>query len=181
MINLADYEKLDTGRGTGADYIRFKETGETRYIRFMYESGGENMGSDVEFRRKFWDDEKKKYVYDTPEGQLVCALDCIEYDADGSNPRRVLWERSAYFCKTVLLPMWRNYPRIVDGVWKITATNPKTMDATYALFPVMSADTVKFPIIEAEQKPKKQEQATTSSKVEQPVQEGPKPKKKYWE
>lgn len=180
-MNLADYEKLDVG---GGDYIKFEKTGETRILRFMYTSGGNDMGKDVEFRRKFWDEEQGKYVYDTDEGQLICALDCIEYDEGGKNPRYVKWERSAYFCKTVLLPMWRNYPRIIDGVWKVTATSPKTKEATYALFPVMDADSIKYPIIEkgnAQQKP--QEPETPQVEVQAQPEEAPTPapRKKYWE
>ena len=171
-MNLADYEKMEVASGSG-DYIKFEKTGDTKYLRFLYESGGENMGVDVEFRRKKWDDEAKQYVYDTDDGQLTCSLQCIEYDADGSNPRLVRWERSAYFCKNTLLPMWRNYPRIIDGVWKITASNPKTMDATYSLFPVMNADTIKYPIIEKNEEEKKEE--------EKPVETKPAQKKKYWE
>ena len=171
-MNLADYEKLDLSSGP-SEYIRFEKSGDTKYLRFLYESGGDTMGSDVEFRRKFWDEQAHKFVYDGEEGQLVCALKCIEYDEDGKNPRLVRWERSAYFCKTVLLPMWRNYAHIIDGVWKITATNPKTLDATYALFPVMNADTLKYPIIQ-------QVSPKEADKVETPPAE-PAAKKKYWE
>ncbi len=176
-MNLLDYEKIDVGGG--GDYIKFEKTGDTKYLRFMYESGGEQMGADITFRRKYWDDEQKKYVYDTDKGSWMCALKAIEYDEGGANPRNVLWERSAYFCKTVLLPMWRNYPRIIDGVWKVTASNPKTMDATYSLFPVMNADTVSYPIIEqtAPQKEQPQEVATPAPAPAQ----APAPKKKYWE
>lgn len=175
-MNLADYEKLDTSSGPST-YIKFEKTGDTKYLRFMYSSGGQSMGSDVEFRRKMWDEQNHKYVYDGDEGQLVCALKCIEYNEDGSNPRIVKWERSAYFCKTVLLPMWKNYPRIMDGVWKVTATNPKTMDATYALFPVMNADTIKFPIIEEGSKAK--DEVPFDTKQEEP--KAPVARKKYWE
>lgn len=171
-MNLSDYEKLDAV----SNYLNFKETGETHYLRFLYTSGGDAMGEDIEIRRKKWNDEKKKYEYDTPDGQLVASLKCIEYDADGKNPRVVIWERSAYFCKNTLLPMWKNYPRIIDGVWKITATNPKTMDATYALFPVMGADTTKYPIIE-ENIPVKAP-AEVPDAPAQPVKPA---KKKYWE
>ena len=153
-MNLAEYEKLDTGSSASrGDFIGFEKTGDTRYLRFMYESGGENMGADIPTRRKKWD------------------------EADGSNPRRVRWERSAYFCKNTLLPMWKNYPRIIDGVWKVTATNPKTMDASYALFPVMGADTIKYPIIEDKKEEKKEE-----AKPAQPTAPAAEaPRKKYWE
>lgn len=176
-MNLADYVKLDFSKGD-KEYIRFETTGETRYLRFVYESGGDEMGKDITFRRKYWDDEQKRYVYDTQEGQLVATLKCIEYDADGSNPRFVLWERSAYFCKNTLLPMWRNYPRIIDGVWKVTATSPRTKDATYALFPVTDADTLKYPIIEEEETVEvevvpQQEKAETAPAT--PV------RRKYWD
>lgn len=173
-MNLAEYEKLEAA--SASEYLGFKENGETHYLRFLYTSGGETMGEDIEVRRKKWNDETKKFEYDTPDGQLIAALKCIEYDADGKNPRFVIWERSAYFCKNTLLPMWKNYPRIIDGVWKVTASNPKTIDASYSLFPVMNADTITYPIIEdrisvAEEAP-----------AAEPVPEAPKPaKKKYWE
>ena len=145
-MNLATYAKIEqTG---GGEFIKFEKTGEVRYLRFLYESGGENMGEDVEFYRKYWDEEAKRYVVGTDKGRLMAALRAIEYDEDGQNPRIVRWERSAYFCKTVLLPMWRNYPRIIDGVWKITATSPKTLDASYAIFPVVNADTIKYRLSE---------------------------------
>lgn len=176
-INLNDYEKLDSKEFVD-NYIRFESTGDTKYLRFMYYSGGDEMGKDVEFRRKKWDEEQNKFVYDTDDGQLVTALKCIEYDADGSNPRIVRWERSAYFCKTVLLPQWKNYPRICDGVWKVTATNPRDKSATYSLFPVMSADTIKFPIInDADPEVVKAVDDVMSS--ETPA--APAAKKKYWE
>lgn len=188
-MNLADYSKIEqTG---GGDFIKFETTGETRFLRFMYESGGEGMGADVEFYRKYWDDAAKKFVVGTAEGQLVAALKAIEYDADGSNPKVVRWERSAYFCKTVLLPMWKNYPRIVDGVWKITATSPKTLDASYSVFPVLNADTIKFPILPdiiqtasdkgtaspSEKAEAKQSHTSNANKTEAP-KSAP---KKYWE
>lgn len=174
-MNLSDYVKMDDNRQSRGDFISFEKTGDTKYLRFMYTSGGENMGEDIPTRRKKWDDAAHKYVYDTEDGQQMCVLDCIQYDEDGSNPRRVRWERSAYFCSHTLLPMWRNYPRIIDGVWKVTATNPKTTDASYALFPVMNADTIKYPIIEGEAKEEKKETPAPAQPAE------PAPRKKYWE
>lgn len=194
-MNLADYAKIENSGG--GEYIKFETTGETRYLRFLYESGGDSMGVDVPFYRKYWDDAQKKYVIGTDEGQLVATLRAVEYDADGKNPRVVKWERSAYFCKNVLLPMWKNFPRIIDGVWKITATSPKTLDASYAVFPVMSADTIKYPIPEgalaaATQKtpasPRQEQKSTLpptsnppSGQVEQEKPKATTPRKKYWE
>lgn len=172
-MNLADYEKLEE-KNSGGEFIKFQNNGETRFLRFMYTSGGDKMGEDVEFRKRKWDDEERKYVYDTDDGTLMTSLKCIEYDADGKNPRLVKWDRSAYFCKNVLLPQWRNFPRICDGVWKVTATNPTDKSASYSLFPVMSADTIKFPIIEASSAPKAEPAPAKTT-------EEPKPKKKYWE
>lgn len=191
-INLADYAKVDrTGGGT---FIKFERTGEVRYLRFLYTSGGDRMGEDVVFYRKYWDPEQRKYIIGGDKGQLVAALKAIEYDEDGSNPRLVRWERSAYFCKTVLLPMWRNYPRIIDGVWKITATSPRTLDATYSIFPVIGADTIKYPIIEeflednkaTTLASNKQKNNSTYSTINSPAtapEPAPTPsvKKKYWE
>ncbi len=188
-MNLAEYSKIE--QSGGGQFVKFEETGEVKFLRFLYESGGETMGSDVEFYRKYWDNEQKKFVTGTPEGTLTAALKAIEYDEDGSNPRVVRWERSAYFCKTVLLPMWKNYPRIIDGVWKITATSPKTLDASYSVFPVLNADTIKYPVIEdVIQKPSAGDTASPSDNTEStstpkpnaeptPATEGA--PKKYWE
>lgn len=172
-MNLSDYAKMDKG-GSRGQFIGFEKTGDTKYLRFMYESGGETIGQDIKTRRKFFNPETNKYEYDTPEGTLSCVLECIEYDADGSNPRKVRWERSAYFCANTLIPMWANYPRIMDGVWKVTATSPKTRDATYTLFPVTNADTIKFPI----DLPDEPEEAKATPKEEP---KAPAPTKKYWE
>lgn len=180
-MNLAEYEKIET---TSSDYLKFEQTGETHYLRFLYLSGGDSMGSDVQCRRKKWDDDNHRYVYDTPDGSPTCLLRCIEYNEDGSNPRIVIWERSAYFCKTVLLPQWKNFPRIIDGVWKVTASNPKTMEATYSLFPVMNATTVTYPIPpDALKEPKNDapQAPTQPAVVDEPVPQAAKPKKKYWE
>ena len=101
-MDLATYAKME--QHNDGEFIRFENTGDVKYLRFLYESGGENMGEDVIFYRKYWDPEARRYVVGTDEGQLMAALRAIEYDEDGSNPRLVRWERSAYFCKTVLLP-----------------------------------------------------------------------------
>lgn len=174
-MNLADYEKLDTGAQASGEFIKFTKQGETRYLRFLYESGGDKMGEDIQLRKKKWDESAKKYVYDTEDGTQMAVLSAVEYDEDGSNPRLVKWERSAYFCKNTLLPMFRNYPRIIDGVWKVTVTNPGTMDISFSLFPVMGADTVKYPII------KKEEKKEEEKKVEPAKPAEPAPRKKYWE
>ena len=171
-MNLSEYEKLE--KNNVDNYVRFTQDAETKYLRFLYLSGGENMGEDIEVYRKKWDEAAKKYVYDAPDGQLVVALKCIEYDEGGGNPRIVRWERSAYFCKNTLLPMWKNYPRIIDGVWKVTATSPKTIDAAYALFPVLDADTVRYPIIEDSVS------VPVVTRESRPA-DASKPKKKYWE
>lgn len=181
-FNLADYEKMDTVK---SQYVKFEKTGDTKFFRFMYKSGGNEMGKDIPIRRKQWDEESRKFIYDGPTGQSVCALQCIEYDEGGGNPRKVIWERSAYFCKNVLLPMWRNYPRICDGVWKVTATTPKTIEASYSLFPVLDADTISYPIIEDEDVENNagSNDAKTPKKVAKEVSKpaATAPKKKYWE
>lgn len=178
-MNLANYAKIE--QMGGGEFVKFENTGDVKYLRFLYESGGEKMGSDVTFYRKYWDNEARKYVTGTDEGTLTAALKAIEYDEDGSNPRVVRWERSAYFCKTVLLPMWKNYPRIIDGVWKITATSPKTLDASYSVFPVMNADTIKFPVIDdvvqraPKEEPKEEKPDVQVETAKKAVS------KKYWE
>lgn len=178
-MNLKEYEKIDTD--VSREYIRFEQSGEQKILRFLYTSGGEDMGSDVEFRKKFWDEEQHKFIYDSDKGSLVAMLKCIEYDEDGKNPRLVLWERSAYFCKTVLLPMWKNFPRIIDGVWRVTASNPKTREATYSLFPLMDADTIKYPIIEEQKKPDNAAPAAAKPAQAEATPAQPAQKKKYWE
>lgn len=172
-MNLNDYLKQDRTR-TQSAFITFKENGETKYLRFLYESGGDTIGHDIVTRRKHWNAETKKYEYGTEQGTLTCTLDAIEYDADGSNPRRVKWDRSAYFCSNTLIPMWKNYPRIIDGVWRITASNPTTMEATYTLFPVMNADSIKYPI-------DLQEEKDAAPAVKASPTPAATPGNKYWE
>lgn len=187
-MNLAEYKELDFVQ-SATDYIRFENTGDTKHLRFLYTSGGDKMGEDIVFRRKFWDESAHKYVWDTDEGSYVAQLQAIEYDPDGKNPRKVVWERSAYFCKTVLLPMWKNYPRIIDGVWKVSATSPRTKDASYSLFPVVDATTATYPIIEETSKadfvPQIEPKVTpvvSVKKAEEKVSPAQSPaKKKYWE
>lgn len=176
-MNLAEYNKLDNV-GPGGDYITFEATGDTKILRFMYNS---TDGSDIGIRKKKFNEETRKYEYDVADGTPTCVLNCIEYDIDGKNPRKVRWERSAYFCRTVLLPAWKNYPRIIDGVWKVSASNPRTRDAAYSLFPIMDADAIKFPFT-FEDKPAENSATVAKDATKPAVIAPPQPqKKKYWE
>ncbi|NLZ54961.1 MAG: hypothetical protein GX892_17810 [Thermoanaerobacteraceae bacterium] len=79
-------------------------------------------------------------------------------------------------------------------MWKITATSPRTLDASYSVFPVIGADTIKYPIIEEFLEDNKattlasneQKNNTTYSPINTPAK-APEPaptpsvKKKYWE
>jgi len=172
-MNLADYSKMDKERPTGSGEFLTFEHGQTRYLRFLYESGGDRHGEDISIIWKKWDDVAKKFIYEEGKGSKRTILNVIEYDADGSNPRHARFDISAHICETVFLPAWKNYPRIIDGVWKVTCSNPKTKELSYSLFPVMNADTIKYPITAPEKQADKKEEPA-KPKAEQP-------KKKYWE
>lgn len=141
-MNLADYSKLP--KGDAGEFLKWTKNGEVKVLRFLYTS---NDGADIEVRRKYWSDEEKKYVYDTPEGKLTCVLSCVLYEP-GKEPRRVRWERSAAFTEQVCNGYWCKFPRIIDGVWEVTCTNPGTKDIKFSWFPVMGADFTTHPLPE---------------------------------
>lgn len=141
-MNLADYSKMP--KGDTGEFLKWTKNGEVKVLRFLYTS---NDGADIEVRRKYWDDEQKKYVYDTPDGKLTCVLSCVLYE-EGQKPRRVRWERSAAFTEQICNSYWCKYPRIVDGVWEVTCTNPGTKDIKFSFFPVFGADFTTHPLPE---------------------------------
>lgn len=175
-MNLADYSKMDKERPSNSgEFLTFNH-GETKYLRFLYESGGDRHGEDIKIIWKKWDDIAKKFIYEEGKGSRRTILNVIEYNEDGSNPKHARLDVSAYMCETTFLPAWKNYPRIIDGVWKVTCSNPKTKELSYSLFPVMGADAIKYPIIEAEAAPQ-----TEKKKTKESAPAAPTPKKKYWE
>lgn len=141
-MNLSDYSKMPkTGN---AEYLKWTKNGETKVLRFLYTS---HDGADIDVRKKCWDDEQKRYVYDTPEGKLTCSLDCVIYE-NGQPPRRVKWERSASFTEQVCNGYWAKFPRIIDGVWEVTCMNPGTKEIKFTWFPIMGADLTTYPLPE---------------------------------
>lgn len=141
-MNLADYSAMPKGNGSAGDFLKWTKNGETRVLRFLYTS---HDGSDIEVVKKCWDDEQKKYVYDTPEGKLTCVLNCVLYE-NGQPPKRVRWERSANFTEQICNGYWSKFPRIIDGVWEVTCTNPGTKEIKFSWFPVMGADLTTYPL-----------------------------------
>lgn len=141
-MNLADYAaRPKTG---GGEFVKWTQNGETKVLRFLYTS---HDGADIEVVKKEWDDTQKKYVYDTPNGKLTCVLDCVLYE-NGQPPKKVRWERSASFTEQVCNGYWSKFPRIIDGVWEVTCTNPQTKEIKFAWFPVMGADLTTHPLPE---------------------------------
>lgn len=141
-MNLNDYRaSKPTGQG---DFIKWKENGEVKVLRFLYTS---HDGADIEVRRKKWDDVQKKYVYDTDDGTLFCVLNAVLYEK-GKDPVKVRWDRSASFTEQACNGYWAKFPRIIDGVWEVTCTNPGTKDIKFSWFPVMGADFTTYPLPE---------------------------------
>lgn len=141
-MNLADYQKLPKG-GSG-EFLKWTKNGESKILRFLYTS---KDGADIEVVKKCWDDVQKKYVYDTPDGKLTCVLNAVLYE-DGQPPKKVRWERSAAFTEQVCNGYWSKFPRIIDGVWEVTCTNPGTKEIKFSWFPVMGADLTTYPLPE---------------------------------
>lgn len=138
-MNLADYSKRPR---QGGDFLKFTKNGEVKVLRFLYTS---KDGSDIPVIKKCWDDVQKKFVYDTPEGKLTCSLSCVLYE-NGQAPKLVKWERSAAFTEQVCNGYWSKFPRIIDGVWEVTCTNPGTKDIRFSWFPITGADLTTYPL-----------------------------------
>lgn len=143
-MNLAEYAALPKTNGAAGEFLKWTKNGETKLLRFLYTS---RDGSDIDVRRKKWDDDEKKYVYDTPDGKLTCVLNAVLYE-NGQPPKRVRWERSASFTEQACNGYWSKFPRIIDGVWEVTCTNPGTKEIKFAWFPVMGADLTNYPLPE---------------------------------
>lgn len=141
-MNLADYAKQPKNSGNAGEFLKWMMNGEVKVLRFLYTS---HDGADIDVVKKCWDDTQKKFVYDTPEGKLTCSLNCVLYE-EGQPPKRVRWERSAAFTEQVCNGYWSKFPRIIDGVWEVTCTNPGTKDIKFSWFPVMGADLTTHPL-----------------------------------
>lgn len=173
-MNLAEYRKAAAERRTNGDFIRFEKDGDIKYLRFMYK----DMDKEAQLRYKAWNPAENKYTYaDTKEGpeyKAVVRMNCIQYDEDGSNPRRVTWEFSAHVVDRDLTPQLNNIKPHDTGVWKVQVNNPGEMNVKIVAFPVLNADTVKYPVdLPEEEKPE-----------DKPTEEAPKAetekKSKYW-
>lgn len=177
-MNLAEYKKAAAERKSqGGDYIRFEKDGDTKYLRFLYD----DIQTEAQLRYKFWDESQNKYVYaDTKvskEYKAVVRMNCIQYEEDGSNPRKVTWEFSAHIVNRDLVPQLENIKPHRMGVWKVQVNNPGEMNIKIVPFPVLNADTVKFPIdIPDAEKPAEAPDAASTPAPEQPKQT----KSKYW-
>lgn len=143
-MNLAEFSQRPKQTGESGEFIKWTRNGESKVLRFLYTS---HDGSDIEVVKKIWDDVQKKYLYDTPDGKLTCVLNAVLYE-QGQPPKRVRWERSAAFTEQVCNGYWSKFPRIIDGVWEVTCTNPGTKEIKFAWFPIMGADLTSYPLPE---------------------------------
>lgn len=143
-MNLAEYARQPRTNGDAGEFLKWTKNGEAKVLRFLYTS---KDGADIAVVKKCWDDTQKKFVYDTPEGKLTCVLNCVLYE-NGKEPRRVRWERSAAFTEQVCNGYWCKFPRIIDGVWEVTCTNPGTKEIKFSWFPIMGADLTTYPLPE---------------------------------
>lgn len=143
-MNLSEYSKQPKSSGNNGEFLKWTTNGEVKVLRFLYTS---KDGADISVVKKAWDDTQKKFVYDTPEGKLTCTLKAVLYE-DGKPPKKVRWERSAAFTEQVCNGYWSKFPRIIDGVWEVTCTNPGTKEIKFSWFPVMNADFTTHPLPE---------------------------------
>lgn len=188
-MNLAQYMQMPKNNGNAGEFLKWTRNGESKILRFLYTS---HDGGDIEVVKKCWDDEQKKFVYDTPEGKLTCVLNAVIYE-NGQPPRKVRWERSASFTEQVCNGYWSKFPRIIDGVWEVTCTNPGTKDIKFSWFPVMGADLTSYPLpegVEIQDGRVVYTEAASSSQVTPQAASTPEtpqattastPARKYWE
>lgn len=141
-MNLSEYMAMPKRVVGSSEFLKWTQNGEAKILRFLYTS---HDGSDIPVVKKIWSDEQKKFLYDTPDGKLTCVLDCVLYE-EGKEPKRVRWERSAAFVEQVCNGYWSKFPRIIDGVWEVTCTNPGTKEIRFSWFPVMGADLTSYPL-----------------------------------
>lgn len=187
-MNLSDYAKMP--KADRADFLKWTANGEIKVIRILYDS---RDGSDIPVIFKHWDDAQKKYVVgDTVNGKLTCVLDCVLYGTvvNGvfqplpEGPKLVKWERSAAFAENACNGYWSKFPRIKDGVWEVTCTNPGTKDIKFSWFPVQGADIMTHPIPEAPTPTQTPTSATAGVAPDTPfTPDAPTPQKttKYWD
>lgn len=179
-MNLSDYMNMPKGNSNSGEFLKWTRNGEVKVLRFLYTS---KDGSDIPVVKKIWDDSQKKFLYDTPEGKLTCTLSCVLYE-QGQPPKRVRWERSAAFTEQVCNGYWCKFPRIIDGVWEVTCTNPGTKEIRFSWFPIMGADLTSYPLPEGVRIENgaivydNDSTASTSTPVEPKATQTP---KKYWE
>ena len=174
-MNLVEYRKAVADRKANGDFIRFEKDGDTKFLRFMYE----DIRTEAVIKYKAWNPEENKYVYsdtkDSKDFKAVVRMNCIQYNEDGSDPRKVTWEFSAHIVDRDLVPQLENIKPHNAGVWKVQVNNPGEMNIKIVAFPVLNADTVKFPI-DIPEPEKKDEEA----KPQESTPEQPKKTSKYW-
>lgn len=141
-MNLAEYIQRPRTSGESGEFLKWTKNGESKVLRFLYTS---HDGADIEVVKKCWNEEEHKFVYNTPEGKLTCVLKAVLYE-NGQEPKLVRWERSAAFTEQVCNGYWTKFPRIIDGVWEVTCTNPGTKDIKFSWFPIMGADLTNYPL-----------------------------------
>lgn len=133
--------------GSNAEYIRFTQEGETRYLRFMFDTP-----EHIEVHRKFFNNTTKQWEIDGDQGSYRIVFDCIEYKPDGSDAHRVKWEVSQYLYDEYLQPYVEKSLPASQRVWEVKVRRPGTTEVSYVAFPV-DGDTTKFPIIDRPAKP----------------------------
>lgn len=143
-MNLSEYSSTKGGSGAKGDFLKWTTNGEVKVLRFLYTS---HDGADIDVVKKIWSEEQHKFLYDTPDGKLTCVLNAVLYK-EGEPPKLVRWERSAAFTEQVCNGYWAKFPRIIDGVWEVTCTNPGTKEIKFSWFPVMGADLTTHPLPE---------------------------------
>lgn len=167
MATLAERRRQIEASGGpgGGEWITFKQEGETRRLRFLF-----NDATEVESHQKFWNEETREWEIDQGRGSWRVIFNCVEYDEGGANPRRVKWEVSEYLYNEYLSPYVEKDKPASKNVWDVKVRRPGTMDVSYISFKVDGATEVNYPIPEANATP-----APTTRATSQPTKAKPAP------
>ncbi len=158
------------GSNGSGEFIRFKQEGETRILRFLFDDA-----TTIESHKKFWDEESKKWLFDDAcpagKGSYKITFNCVEYDKDGKNARRCRWEISEYLYNEYLSPYIEKTTPASQNVWEIKVRRPGTMDVSYVAFKVEGATELNYPIPEvvSNQQNEASKQAAAPAYIQQPA------------
>lgn len=146
-MDLAKFAAMPREKG----FLKFTQNDNVKVIRFLY---GAVVGVDEELgipvRYQEFDQASKTVVYDTPNSKPTMSLKVAVYTS--KNEFTVMtWNRRAdTFGADILLPLWESAGgRICDTVYKVTCTQPGTLNAKFSFFPLKDSATYAMPDLNA--------------------------------